>query len=99
MLILKLATRNLFRQLGRNALSMVSIIMGVLVIIAGRGMANGLDENVYRAQIHDAGHVVVVPPEKNVASPTRRGVWGGLAQLAFCGKRLSLGRLGGVTRV
>lgn len=48
MLILKLATRNLFRQLGRNALSMVSIIMGVLVIIAGRGMANGLDENVYR---------------------------------------------------
>jgi len=63
MLILKLATRNLFRQLGRNALSMVSIIMGVLVIIAGRGMANGLDENVYRAQIHDAGHVVVVPPD------------------------------------
>lgn len=60
MLIFKLATRNLFRQLGRNALSMVSIVMGVFVIVAGRGFALGLDENVYRAQINDAGHVIVV---------------------------------------
>lgn len=63
MLILKLATRNLFRQLGRNGLSMVSIIMGVFVIVAGRGFAMGLDENVYRAQINDSGHAIVVPAD------------------------------------
>lgn len=63
MLILKLATRNLFRQLGRNALSMVSIVMGVFVIVAGRGFAMGLDENVYRAQINDAGHTIIVPAD------------------------------------
>ncbi len=63
MLILKLATRNLFRQMGRNALSMVSIVMGVFVIVAGRGFALGLDENVYRAQINDNGHTVVVPAD------------------------------------
>lgn len=63
MLILKLATRNLFRQMGRNALSMVSIVMGVFVIVAGRGFAMGLDENVYRAQINDAGHTIIVPAD------------------------------------
>jgi putative ABC transport system permease protein len=63
MLILKLATRNLFRQVGRNALSMVSIVMGVFVIVAGSGFAKGLDENVYRAQINDAGHTIVVPAD------------------------------------
>jgi putative ABC transport system permease protein len=63
MLILKLATRNLFRQMGRNALSMVSIVMGVFVIVAGRGFALGLDENVYRAQINDAAHTILVPAD------------------------------------
>lgn len=64
MLILRMATRNLWRQVGRNSLSMVSIIMGVCVMVLGRGMAGGFDENAIRAQIDSAsGHVIAVPAE------------------------------------
>lgn len=63
MILLRMATRNLFRQLGRNALSMVSIVMGTFVMILGAGFANGLDENAIRGQIEQAGHVEVVPAE------------------------------------
>ncbi len=62
MVIFRIATRNLFRQARRNALSMVSIVMGVFVIIAGHGFQNGLNENMIRAQIDSAsGHVMTVP--------------------------------------
>ncbi len=62
MLVLRIATRNLFRQFGRNALSMVSIVMGVFVIVAGRGFQNGLNENMVRAQIDSgSGHAMAVP--------------------------------------
>ena len=62
MLLLRMATRNLFRQFGRNLLSMVSIVMGVFVIVAGRGFQNGLNENMIRGQIDSAsGHVLAVP--------------------------------------
>ena len=64
MLILRMATRNLWRQVGRNSLSMVSIIMGVFVMVLGRGMAGGFDENAIRAQIDSvSGHVLAVPAE------------------------------------
>ena len=64
MLIVRLATRNLFRQAKRNALSMVSIIFGVFIIIIGSGFALGLNENAIRAQIDSvSGHVLVLPEE------------------------------------
>lgn len=63
MYLLKMASRNLFRQVGRNGLSMVSIVMGVFVMIAGAGFANGLDENAIRGFIDQHGHVEVVPPD------------------------------------
>ena len=64
MLIVRLATRNLFRQAKRNVLSMVSIIFGVFIIIIGSGFALGLNENAIRAQIDSvSGHVLVLPEE------------------------------------
>ena len=64
MLIVRLATRNLFRQAKRNTLSMVSIIFGVFIIIIGSGFALGLNENAIRAQIDSvSGHVLVLPEE------------------------------------
>ena len=72
MMLLRLATRNLFRQFGRNALSMVSIVMGVFIMIIGAGFANGLDENAIRGQIDQAGHVEIVPtdyPKSGVDHP------------------------------
>ena len=64
MLILRLATRNLFRQAKRNILSMVSIIMGVFIIVLGTGFAMGLNENVIRGYIDTvSGHVLVVPAD------------------------------------
>ena len=73
MLVFRIATRNLFRQFRRNVLSMVSIIMGVFVIVAGRGFQNGLNENMIRAQIDSgSGHVMAVPadyPTKGFRQP------------------------------
>lgn len=73
MLILRIATRNLFRQLSRNLLSMVSIIMGVSVIVLGRGFQNGLNENMVRGAIDSAvGHAIVEPidyPENGMRHP------------------------------
>lgn len=64
MLVFRIATRNLFRQARRNALSMVSIILGVFVIVAGRGFQGGFDENLIRAQIDTgSGHVMAVPAD------------------------------------
>lgn len=64
MLIVKMATRNLLRQFSRNAISMVSIIFGVFVIVLGRGFQGGMTENMIRAQIDSAsGHVVAVPAD------------------------------------
>lgn len=72
-LILRMATRNLFRQVSRNALSMVSIILGVVVIIVGRGFQEGLNENMIRASIDaSTGHVIAVPegyPETGFRQP------------------------------
>ena len=64
MLLLRLATRNLFRQAKRNILSMISIILGVFIIILGNGFALGLNENAIRGQIDSvSGHVLVLPNE------------------------------------
>ena len=48
--LLGLAVRNLLRNLRRTAISSVSVIAGVLVLIVGQGFVDGLDENVIRAQ-------------------------------------------------
>lgn len=50
MFLLGLAVRNLLRNLRRTAISSVSVIAGVLVLIVGQGFVDGLDENVIRAQ-------------------------------------------------
>ncbi len=64
MLIIRLATRNLFRQARRNALSMVSIVLGALIIVVGTGLARGIDENAVRGQIDSlTGHVMTVPED------------------------------------
>ena len=63
MLLLRMATRNLFRQVGRNILSMISIVLGVFVMVTGAGFANGLDENAIRGFIDESGHVEVVPAD------------------------------------
>ncbi|MBW2257589.1 MAG: ABC transporter permease [Deltaproteobacteria bacterium] len=64
MLYLRLAARNVFRQYGRTAFSMVSIIAGVAVLILGRGLMTGMKENAIRGQIDNrSGHVLVVPAD------------------------------------
>ncbi len=62
MLVFRMALRNLTRQASRNALSLVSIVLGVFVIVVGHGFQGGMTENMIRAQIDSAsGHVLVVP--------------------------------------
>ncbi len=62
--LLKLAGRNVTRQISRTTLSMVSIIAGVAVIIASRGLIRGLNENIVRAQIDAvSGHLVATPAD------------------------------------
>ena len=53
MLVFRLAARNLFRQARRNVLSMVSIVLGVFIIIAGTGFARGFNENAIRADLRE----------------------------------------------
>ncbi len=64
MFFLKLSLLNLLRRYGRTTLSMVSVIVGVLVIILGRGTIDGLRESIIRGQI-DAmtGHVTALPAD------------------------------------
>lgn len=64
MLLFNLARRNVVRQWRRNALSMVSIIAGVFILVLGRGFVGGLKENIVRAQIDMvSGHVMAVPAD------------------------------------
>lgn len=64
MLIIRLAARNLFRQARRNVLSMVSIVLGAMIIVVGTGLARGIDENAVRGQIDSlTGHVMTVPED------------------------------------
>lgn len=64
MFTLRLAMRNVLRQRGRTALSLVSIIFGVAVLILGRGFIGGMKENIIRAQIDSmSSHVLAVPDD------------------------------------
>lgn len=64
MLLLRMAVRNLFRQFSRNVLSMVSIVVGVLIIVVGRSFVGGLSENIVRSQIDTvSGHVLARPAD------------------------------------
>ncbi len=73
MFLLRMALRNVLRQYGRSSLSMISIIMGVAIIIMGRGFIGGSKENIIRAQIDSvSGHVLVVPsdyPDAGIRHP------------------------------
>lgn len=72
-MLVKMALRNLTRQVGRNVISMASIIAGSFVIVIGWGFASGLDENAIRGQIDSvSAHAMVVPadyPESGLAHP------------------------------
>ena len=62
MFLFRIALRNVLRQYGRTSLSMISIIVGVALIIMGRGFVGGGRENIIRAQIDSvSGHVLAVP--------------------------------------
>ena len=62
MFFMRMAVRNIFRQYGRTALSMISIIAGVAVIIMSRGLTSGFKENIIRAQIDTlSSHVQIRP--------------------------------------
>ena len=64
MFFIKLPFLNLLRHYGRTCLSLVSIILGVLVIILGRGAISGLRESVIRGEIDGmTGHVSVLPAD------------------------------------
>ncbi len=57
--MIKLALRNVLRQKKRSALSTISIICGVAVIIFSRGFVGGIKENIIRAQVDSmSGHVM-----------------------------------------
>lgn len=61
---LRLAFRNVTRNWQRNALSLVSVVAGVAVIILGRGFIAGFKENIIRAQIDTvSGHVLARPAD------------------------------------
>ena len=68
MFFIKLPLLNLLRRYGRTSLSMVSVIIGVMVIILGRGAIDGLRESIIRGQI-DAmtGHVSALPADYPVS--------------------------------
>jgi putative ABC transport system permease protein len=62
MFLFRIALRNVLRQYGRTSLSMISIVVGVALIIMGRGFVGGGRENIIRAQIDSvSGHVLAVP--------------------------------------
>jgi putative ABC transport system permease protein len=64
MFLFRVALRNVLRQYGRTSLSMISIILGVAIIILGRGFVGGSKENIIRAQIDSvSGHVLAVPSD------------------------------------
>lgn len=61
-MFLRLALRNVTRNWQRNALSLVSVVAGVAVIVLGRGFVAGFKENIIRAQIDTvSGHVLARP--------------------------------------
>jgi putative ABC transport system permease protein len=67
MWILALAARNLRRNLRRTAITGVAVVAGVTLLIMGRALVDGLDENVIRAQIDTVGgHFTLTPPGYDV---------------------------------
>ncbi len=62
MLVLRLALRNLFRQVRRNVLTATVVVAGVFAMIAGGAFITGMRENVVRAQEDTlTGHALVRP--------------------------------------
>ena len=62
MLLLRLAAKNLLRNRRRTALTVVSVVAGVGVLILGQGLVSGLDENIIVAAIDGTvGHVMARP--------------------------------------
>ena len=73
MRLLRLALRNLTRNLRRTVLSLGSVIAGVAVIILGQGLIGGLEENAIRSQVDTmSGHVLIRPagyPTEGMSHP------------------------------
>lgn len=62
-LLLGLAARNLTRNARRTAITSVSVVAGVMVLIVGQGLVDGLDENVIRAQEDALSGEILLSPE------------------------------------
>lgn len=59
-MLTRLAWLNLLRSPRRTALSLVSVVVGVAVIIVGQGLIAGFEENAIRAQVDQmGGHVTI----------------------------------------
>ncbi len=72
MWLFRLGGMNLLRSPKRVALSLISVIAGVMVFILGDGFASGLSENVIRAEIDSVGaHVTLTPLEYDSDAFTR----------------------------
>ena len=72
-LLIGLAARNLTRNLMRTLITSAAVVFGVMMMISGWGMIDGLDENVIRAE-EDAlsGHVLLRPdayPDDGLSLP------------------------------
>ena len=64
MFLVRLAFRNLTRQLRRNLLSMGAVIAGVWVMIIGSAFIQGVRENIIRAQVDTvSGHILARPAD------------------------------------
>jgi len=62
--LVRLAVRNLSRNLRRTLLSLGSVIAGVAVIILGQGFVGGLEENTIRAQVDTmSAHLSIRPAD------------------------------------
>lgn len=62
-LLLSLAARNLLRNARRTAITSVSVVAGVMVLIVGQGLVDGLDENIIRAQEDALSGELLLTPE------------------------------------
>lgn len=63
-MILRLAARNLTRNLRRTALSTTAVVAGVAVLIVGQGAIGGFEEIIVHGQVDAlSGHVAIRPPD------------------------------------
>ena len=60
MFLLKLATRNLFRNVRRSLLTILTVVIGILSLVAATGLVRGVEKSFTDANINnDTGHLRV----------------------------------------